>query len=86
MHQVIQWRKAMFLAVELLDTDEKHDSRCPDALAVYGCDGKYRLALRVHFWYSCPYPVESVCSKMDTQATCANDDTVKLKGQIIVFG
>ena len=67
----------MFLAVELLDTDEKHDSGCPDALAVYCCHGKYRLALRVHFRYSHPYPVKSVCSKMDTHATCANDDTVK---------
>jgi hypothetical protein len=67
----------MFLAVELLDTDEKHDSRCPDALAVYCCDGKYRLALRVHFRYSHPYPVESVCSKMDTLATCANDNIVE---------
>jgi hypothetical protein len=67
----------MFLAVELLDTDEKHYSRCPDALSVDCCHGKYRLVQRVHFWYSPPYPVESVCSKMDTLATCANADTVK---------
>jgi hypothetical protein len=67
----------MFLVVELFDTYKKDDSRCPDALAMYGCGGKYRLALRVHFRYSHPYPVKSVCSKMDTHATCANDDTVK---------
>ena len=67
----------MFLAVELLDTNKKHYSRCPDALAASCCHGKYRLSLLVHFWYSHCYPMESVCSKMDKQTTSANADIVE---------
>ena len=74
MHEVIQ--RGFSPLSELLPT-EKHYSQCPDALAVDCCCHKHRLALRVHFRYSPRYPMESVCSKMDTQATCANDDTVE---------
>jgi fucose 4-O-acetylase-like acetyltransferase len=67
----------MFLAVELLDTDEKHYSRCPDALAVDCCDGKYRLSLLVHFWYSPCYPMESMCSILDKQTSSAKADIME---------
>jgi hypothetical protein len=78
MHQVIQRQGyVMFLAVELLDTNKKNFSRCPDALAVCCCQGKYRLSLLVHFWYNRCYPMESVCSKMDKRASSVNADIVE---------
>jgi hypothetical protein len=74
MDEVIQ---QCFLPLRLLDTDKKHYSRCPDALAVCCCNGEYRLSLLVHFWYSPCYPMESVCSKMDKQTSGANADIVE---------
>ena len=68
---------AMFLAVELLDTNKKHYSQCSDALAVNCCHGKYRLVLLVHFWYSRSYPMESACSKMDKQTSGKNADIIE---------
>jgi hypothetical protein len=67
----------MFLAVELLDTDKKHNSRCPDALAVNFFHGPCSGSWLVHFWYSHTYPMESVCSILDKSASGGNADTVE---------
>jgi hypothetical protein len=67
----------MFLAVELLDTGKKPLSRCPDAGTVNCCHGRYSFCLLVHFLYSGTYPMESVCSKSDKQATGGNANTVE---------
>jgi hypothetical protein len=67
----------MFLAVELLDTETKHYHDSPDAVTVNCCHSPYSFCLLVHCWYSGTYPMESVCSKMDKQATGGNANTVE---------
>jgi hypothetical protein len=77
MHQVIQRHfNRCFLPLNY-SIPKKTLSRCPDAVTVNCCHGPYSFCLLVHLWYSRTYPMESVCSKMDKQATGVNANTVE---------